>query len=1061
LNNNLFYYRFGNEEIIMKSIISLTFIWLVVCYNTQAQKATISEQKIKMKTYMFSDPDPVPDMEKNYPYFRFDGFTNNSAEREWNMVILENDFVKVYITPEIGGKIWGAIEKTTGGEFLYYNDVVKFRDVAHRGPWTSGGLEYNFGIMSHVSTCSTPQDYVLSEHPDGSVSCTVGALDLHTRTRWNVEVILPKDKAYVMTKASWFNTNNVPVSFYHYMNAAAKTEGNLEFIYPGSHHIGHSGEVGTWPIDNGRNISFYENNNFGSYKSYHVLNAYSDYMGGYWQNDNFGFGHLVDYADLPGKKLWIWGLSEQGMIWVDLLTDTKGQYIEFQSGKSFNQAMTTSSLTPFKHSEFIPYDADITTELWFPLKETGGMVAASEYGVLNVIKNGTSIKIILSALQKLDTELEVSSGSEVVKRDKVVLKTLGLYQTDIEMDTAVDFTIELGDKLLYYSSNREELIVDRPLYPNEDYDWDSAAGLYTKGLELEKQQSYIEGGHANLKAHELYLESVRKDQAFAPALNRLALSFYKRAEYEKALDYAKKSLSINTYDPEANYFFGLINKRLNKISNAKSGFSIASQSPLYRSAGYSELAHMHLTEQKFEKTGQYAQKALAYNQYNIPALEILTLVYRHQGEHDKFHKVIDKIYAYDKTSTFVKYVKIKDKNGSLSELSQLITNELPHESYMELAIKFYNYGFPEESIEILKIAPKHPIVLLWLAYLDTQHQQEWLESGLRMSPDFAFPYRDETLVMLENLMQINNDWKLSYYVSLIYWKKGCLQLARELFEQCGELPGYAPFYLAKVKLFSDDVEIIRASLDKAKSLDNDDWRVNLALTEQFLNDRNYALAADLANETLKKYPERSVLGLNYAIALLKLGEYKKCVAFLESFVVIPFEGAVMGRNVYREASVKAALEELNREKYKNAIDYADKALLWPLNLGSGKPYITDERLENSIIAYCNKKLNRSSVASTYYSKVINYDNEANPGDNDLLYLQVLALKENKRENEAEALLDQALNEYPEDKYVRWARNMDSQGIANSMSEEIIRYERQTSPINNEFLLLTELLSIIQ
>lgn len=130
-----------------------------------------------MKTYKFSNPDPVPDMVKNYPYFKFDGFTNKSTQKEWNMVILENDYIKVYINIDIGGKIWGVIEKSTGWEFLYFNDVVSFRDVVHRGPWTSGGMEFNFGIMSHVSICSTPQDYVLKENYDGSVSCVIGAIN--------------------------------------------------------------------------------------------------------------------------------------------------------------------------------------------------------------------------------------------------------------------------------------------------------------------------------------------------------------------------------------------------------------------------------------------------------------------------------------------------------------------------------------------------------------------------------------------------------------------------------------------------------------------------------------------------------------------------------------------------------------------------------------------------------------------------------------------------------------------------------------------------------------------
>ena len=168
----------------------------------KAQKATIREEYMSMKTYMFSDPDPVPEIGRIYPYFRFDGYTGKSIQKLWKMVILENDYIKVFVCPDIGGKVWGAIEKSTGREFLYFNHVVKFRDVAMRGPWTSGGLEYNFGDIGHISTCATPVDYAIQENSDGSVSCTVGAIDLPSRTKWNVEISLQKDKAYFETKAS-------------------------------------------------------------------------------------------------------------------------------------------------------------------------------------------------------------------------------------------------------------------------------------------------------------------------------------------------------------------------------------------------------------------------------------------------------------------------------------------------------------------------------------------------------------------------------------------------------------------------------------------------------------------------------------------------------------------------------------------------------------------------------------------------------------------------------------------------------------------------------------------
>ncbi len=102
-------------------------------------------------------------------------------------VELENDWVKVLIAPEMGGKILGAIEKSTGEEFIYLNKVVKFRDISMRGAWTSGGIEFNFGSIGHAPTTASPVDYLTRTNPDGSVSCFVGAMDLSSRSEWRVE----------------------------------------------------------------------------------------------------------------------------------------------------------------------------------------------------------------------------------------------------------------------------------------------------------------------------------------------------------------------------------------------------------------------------------------------------------------------------------------------------------------------------------------------------------------------------------------------------------------------------------------------------------------------------------------------------------------------------------------------------------------------------------------------------------------------------------------------------------------------------------------------------------
>ena len=1041
-----------------KKIVLALLAMFIVQLNC-AQIATIKEEKMGLKTYMFSDPSPIPDMDKNYPYFKFDGFTNESIQKEWNMVVLENDYIKVFINTDIGGKIWGAIEKSTGGEFIYYNDVVKFRDVAHRGPWTSGGLEFNYGIIGHSSTCSTPQDYVIKENEDGSVSCIIGAIDLHTQTKWNVEIKLQKDKAYIETIGSWYNITNLPQPYYHYSNAAAKTKGNLEFIFSGSHHVGHENQHSEWPIEEGIDISFYENNNFGSYKSYHIINGFTDFLGGYWHDDNFGFGNIHSYAKMPGKKLWIWGLSNEGMIWEDLLTDNDGQYIEYQTGGTFNQAMQGSSLTPFKHREFLPYDSDLSTELYFPLKNTGGMVEASKYAVLNVINKSTNLKEVrLSALSPLNTTLIIKSEGEIISKTKIKLQPLELSIIELKFEIGKNFTIELGDDLLFYSSKSEDVIINRPVVANEDFNWESAVGYFTKGLEIEKQY-YLKGGHSRKVAQEYYFKSLEIDPAYAPSLNRIAFNYFRMMKYDKALNYTNKSLAIDTYDPEANYLFGLINTKLEKIANAKSGFSIASQSTSYRTAAYTELAKLYLNEKRYSKAIESANNALIFNQKNVVALEIKAVSYRKLNNIGSAKKTLVELYNLDYTSTFVTKERMINGNGNSTDLSRLITNELKAESYINLALKYKNFGLLDDCISVLKSSPNDVKVDILLAFLDTVNQSKWLQKAINSSPYLVLPFRTETYEALVELIKLNDNWKLKYYASLILWKKEMTEEAKILVTQCGNQPDFASFYLSKANLFSNDKKVVKISLAKAKSLDPNSWRIHLALIKQYKAENNFEKVANISKMSYSKNKNVSILGMSYADALLNLGKYKECLSFLENFDIIPFEGATQGRKIYHEATIKLAYESLKKSDYKAAIKYTGKAKLWPLNLGAGQPYNVDERLENSILALCFEKLQNFEEMNYYTDKLINYSLEKDKINDARLYLQVVAMKNNKKTNEANELVNITIEKDKENINLQWVKaRVDKSNSLNTFTINLL--DKATKrPLDNPFLLLNEFLNI--
>ncbi len=977
-----------------------------------AQRATIREETVAMKTYMYSDPDPVPNIGIIYPWFRFDGFTNHPEQREYKMVILENPWVKVYVMPEVGGKIWGAVEKSTGGAFLYYNHVVKFRDVGMRGPWTSGGLEFNFGAIGHVPTGASPIDYTLKENADGSVSCTVGAIDLPSRTRWNVEIRLEKDKAYVETRATWVNTSPLATGYYHWMNAAAKVAGNLHFIYPGDHYVGHGGEVGTWPVEDGHDLSWYRNNTFGGSKSYHVVNAYANFFGGYWMEDGFGFGHMSTYDDKPGKKLWIWALSRQGMIWEGLLSDSDGQYIEFQSGKLFNQAAYSSTFTPFKHKIFPPYDADVMTERWFPIVGTGGMMAASQYGVMNVEERDGKKVVKISALQALKDTLTVTAGGEVVAEKVLTLDPLLLDSLSFDLPAGEQYKITLGGHKLTYSSAPEDRYVDRPLEPNPDFNWESAYGHYVKGFEAEKQRRYEEA----LREYDLSLE---KEKAFSPALNRKALLLFRRMEYEGAKELAKRSLAVNTYDPLANYVYGLSCDKLGETANARSGFSIAAGDVAYRSAAYTELARSYFRENDLATSLHYAVKATGYNRFNIPAYELLAMIYRKSDRHADAEAVLEKLSLLDPTLHFTGFEKYLSGGETKEDLQASFRNELPVQYYTELALWYHDLGCEKEAGEVLRLAPEDPLIFLWRAKTDAGERDAWLQKVLDAPVKMVFPYRAETAEILEQFVRMKDHWKLKYYLGLIYWNVGRDADARKLFDACGEAPDEAVFWLAKAKLFSDDDAVVLQSVKKATALDPGSWRAALAYIRYMTDHDKPAEVIRLAEKFVKKYPEQPALGLAYAKALIRAGEYRKTIQFLDKYIVLPFEGAVAGRMLYHEACLRAGLSDLEKKKYTSAVTYLQKAKEWPENLGAGKPYDVDERAEDYLTGIAYERQGKKKEMTAWYRKAAGYQKPEKLRENSKLIFQLLALKKLGREEEAKTLLEEYLKKSPDNPYLQW------------------------------------------
>ena len=951
---------------IMKKIY-LTLLSLMIFHLVNAQSTASVKESIKtFKTYPFSDPNPIPSKSLIYPYFRFDGFTDKPVDKQWKVVELENQYIKLMVLPEVGGKIWSAWEKSTGLPFIYNNQVVKFRDVAMRGPWTSGGIEPNYGIIGHTPNCATPVDYRIENKPDGSVSCYVGTFDKLTQTFWTIEINLPSDKAYFTTRSTWQNGNSLEQPYYTWMNVGMPAKGNLEFVFPGTRYIGHEGEYASWKIneDNKKDISFYEQNNFGTYKSYHVFGSYTDFFASFYHDQNFGMGHYSLYDEKPGKKIWIWGLSRQGMIWENLLSDTDGQYVEVQSGRLFNQSSENSIYTPFKHRGFSPYATDVWTEYWFPIKGTKGVVKADPYGSLNLKAESGYLKWLFSPLQSVNETLTISSGDKKIVERKIAFNPLQIYKDSIQWSgDPKEIKLTIGDKFSYDANPKADDLA-RPVTLPVDYKWDTPYALYTLGKGALQTRDYA-------KAENKFLECLSKDPYFLPALTEMSFLQLRKMDYENAHKFAMKALSVNTYDPAANFAYGLANVSLKHIVDAKEAFGVASASMEYRSASYTELAKLYFREDQLTKSFDYAQKAISEHPKNSDAWQIISTIHRVQGEKEKAVSSFDKLLEINPLSHFVNAEKLLWKMSSPQDFTKQISQEMPDEVFLNLADWYLTINRYQDALMILRQAPQQAEILYWQAYLLKKNNDASYSSVLaqadQSSTTLIFPYRIHAADVMKWATQNSTSWKPKYFLALIHWHAGNTEQTKALLQQCGN-PEFAPFYAAKASLFPAEEE---QNLIKATQLDKNEWRYGKLLVNHYLNAGDQQKALVIAIDYQKRFSNNDGLTFLLAKCYLLNKQYPNSLKVLTSKTFLPNEGATEGRQLYRESLLMMAFDNMEKGKYAQAISNIDKARLWPENLGVGKPYDADidERFEKFLNAVCLERMKKKSEADKIYSSL--------------------------------------------------------------------------------------------
>ena len=959
------------------------------CDTSAPSPARVSEEVRVLETYPFSDPDPVPILASDrrlYPYHAFEGYSPTSEPREWKVVKLENDLIEVFVLPEVGGKVWGAVVKETGHEFIYRNEVMKFRDISLRGPWTSGGVEFNFGVIGHTPATATPVDYTLRENGDGSVSVFVGAMDLPSRTHWRVEVRLEPGRAYFETNALWYNPTPLEQPYYNWMTAAAFAQDDLEIYVPGDSYLEHSGRERAWPVDEaGRFMPLYRNNAFGGNKSYHVVGELNDFFGGYYHDDGYGWGHWARYEDMPGQKMWLWALSRQGGVWEDLLTDTDGQYVEFQAGRLFVQYSPGDHVNPVTQAAFDPLSSSSWTETWFPLEGTGGLTDASREGAMHVERDGGRLSVTVNSFRDIADTVRVWSGTELVESRAVALEALEPHREEFEVDAEEPYRVAIDGLDLDYSSDPAGRLLARPFAtdPAARPSMPEAEVQVFEARELAKGRRYRE-------ARALFEAAAEAQPWNRGALLGLAELELRSAHHEEGLAYANRALQLDAYDARANFLAGNLYRALGRTADARDAFGWAARSVAYRAAAYVQLAEIMTAQWEWSEAKRYAELALDFDRNSVPALQLLALIGRASGDEAGARAAQARLLEIDPLHHFVLVerwlaehgVGVREweepdlASGAAAGLIAALHGEYPGQTLLEIAVSYANRGSALDAMALLHLIgamtptpptrpdppdptasptpapappnPAAPLARAWAAFLigDSDALSGLTDADLA----FAFPFRTETLPVLRWAASEDGHWGWDYLLALNLWALDRDEEAAPILARLGDEPRYGPFYAARGHLLhAVEGRDPAGDFARAVELAPETRLLHVTQVRHALASERWRDALDMATRARAAFPGDFNLALQHVQALLALDRPAEAVEVLDATHVLPSENARDSHRLYELAHMAAALDELEAGDTGAARGHLEAALLWPESLGQGRPYDPDERLVHHLL----------------------------------------------------------------------------------------------------------------
>ena len=1041
--------------------IKFIFLFCIIGINTlsgqNSSTVRLYEEKLNLPTYVTHAPDPNPMFFTNqsyqgasrvvYPYPLMDNLSNKREFKNYKALYLENEYIKLCILPEIGGRLFYATDLTNNYEIFYRQNVIKPANIGMLGAWISGGIEWCV-FHHHRASTFLPVDYTLVENKNGSATIWFGEIEPRHRMRWIIGITLYPGKSYIEASVKMFNRTAIPNSILYWANVATHVNEDYQVIFPSNvkyatYHAKNS--FAHWPITNEvyNNNDYYKNNvdaswwkNHPNPISFFTHNLKENFMAGYDYSRDAGTVHVGDYHIVTGAKLWEWGPGEYGTMWdTQVLTDSDGPYAELMVGAYSDNQPDYSWIKPYETKHFNQY--------WYPLRETDGLTNANLNAAVN-LKQLSNNKILLAFNTTQfykNAKVKLFAGNLLLHEKIIDIDPSNLFRQEIEISEAIKFVnlkaellTEDGEELVSYQPKDvkydSELpdVVNSPLPPEQIK---TIEELYLTGLRIKQFHN------ARLNPLDYFEEALNRDPFDSRCNIQVGLDLMQKGlEYKAANKFrnAIKRIAENYTSPqncEAFYYLGLILKSQGKYHAAYDTLFKATWDQGLYSAAYYQVAEISSIQENYVQALDHINRSLETNVNNTKGKCFKTAILRKLNKYDKAEIFVKEILDFDPLDCWahnelylVQKISQKPKEAeiNLQKLKTLLQDR--PESYLELASDYMNAGFYSEAKNILERAIRlnkkglsdYAAIFYYVGYLHSitgfeKKAKEYFDLASKKSIDYVFPFRLESINVYKTALKYySSDSRAHYYLgNLLYDRQ----------------PEAAITHWEKAVFFDPSLAIAYRNLGWGYNHQNNDLKKSIKHYELAIKQNNtdpkYFYELDVLYEKnatpIKKrldlleshheyVKKRNDALLREILVLITAGKYDKAIEYMNGHYFHRQEGTSTLHNLHVDAHLLRGLVKLNNGQYEAALADFWGAYEYPDNhqIGRNPDYVRNPQIYY-LFGLAHKMLNDQLESEKYLAKAVSQ----NIGQSWYVFYQGLSFQMLNESKKAQDIFDELLD----------------------------------------------------